>query len=46
LNGEIKERRSASGIEKRRGRRSEAAVHAKAELQRSIRQCKSRMWNE
>jgi len=35
-NGEIKERRSALGIEKRRGRRSEGAAYAKAELQRSI----------
>ena len=45
-NGEIKERRSASGREKRRGRRSEAAAHAEVELQRSIWQSKSRMWNE
>jgi len=45
-NDEIKERRSALGREKRRGKRSEAGAHAKAELQRSIRQSKSRMWNE
>jgi hypothetical protein len=45
-NGEIKERRSALGREKRRGKRSEAVAHAKVELQRSIRQSKSRMWNE
>jgi hypothetical protein len=45
-NGEIKERSCALGREKRRGKRSEAAAHAKAELQRSIRQFKSRMWNE
>jgi len=45
-NGEIKERRSAVGREKRRGRRSEAAAHAKAELQKSISQLKSRMWDD
>jgi hypothetical protein len=45
-NGEIKERRSTLGREKRRGRRSEAAAHTNAELQRSIRQSKSCMWNE
>ena len=45
-NGEIKERRSALGREKRRGRRSEAAARAKTELQKSIRQSKSRMWND
>jgi hypothetical protein len=44
-NGEIKERRSALGREKKRGRRSEAAARAKAELQKSMRQSKSRMWN-
>jgi len=37
-NSEIKEYRSALGREKRRGRRSEGAAHAKAELQRSIGQ--------
>jgi len=45
-NGEIKERRSALGREKRRGRRSEGAGHAKAELQRSIRQSMSRKWDD
>ena len=45
-NGEIKERRSALGREKRKRRRSGAAAHAKAESQRSIRQSKSRMWND
>jgi len=44
--GESKERRCALGREKRRGRRSEVAAHAKAELQRSIRQSKSWMWND
>ena len=34
------------GREKRRGKRSEAAAHAKAELQRLIEQSKTRMWNE
>jgi hypothetical protein len=45
-NGEIKERRSALRREKRRGRRSEAAACAKVELQKSIRQSKSQMWND
>jgi hypothetical protein len=45
-NGEIKERRSALGGEKTRGSRSEAVVHAKAELQKTIRYSKSRMWND
>jgi len=45
-NGEIKERRSSLGREKWRGKRSEAAAHTKAEMQRSIGQSKSRMWNE
>jgi len=45
-NGEINERRSALGREKRRGKSSEAAAHTKAELQRSIRQSKNRTWNE
>jgi macrodomain Ter protein organizer (MatP/YcbG family) len=45
-NGEIKETRSALGREKRRGRRSEAAARAKAELQKSIRQSKSWMLND
>ena len=43
---EIKERRSALRREKRRGRRSEVAARAKAELPKSIRQSKSRMWND
>jgi len=42
-NGEIRDRRSALGREKRGGRRSEAAARAKEELQMSIRQSKSRM---
>jgi len=45
-NGEIMETRSTLGRDKRRGKRSEAAAHAKAELQRPIRQSKSRMWNQ
>jgi len=46
LNGVIKERRRALGREKRRGGRSEAAARAKAELQKSIWQSKSWMWND
>ena len=42
-NSEIKESRSALGRGKRRGRRSEAAARAKAELQKSIRESKSWM---
>ena len=45
-NGEINERRSALGREKRSGTRSEAAAHSNAELQRWICQSKSRMWNK
>jgi len=45
-NCEINERRSALRRENRWGRRSEAAAHAKAELQRSIRQSKNPMWND
>lgn len=44
--GEIKERRSALGREKRRQRRSEAAVYAKVEPQTSIRQSNSRLLND
>jgi len=44
-NSEIRERRSTLGREKSRGKRSEEAAHAKAELQKSISQSKSRMWN-
>ena len=40
------ERRSALGRGNRRGRRSEAAARAEAELQKSIRQSKSRMWDD
>jgi hypothetical protein len=36
-NSEITERRRALGRQKRRGKKSEAAAHTKAELQRSIR---------
>jgi len=42
----MKQRRSALGRERRRGRRSEAAAHTKAVLQRSISQSESHMWNE
>jgi hypothetical protein len=42
-NGEIQVRRSALGREKRRGKRSQVAEHAKVELQRSIWQSKSHM---
>lgn len=45
-NCEINDRRSTLGREKWKGRRSEAAAHAKAELQRLIWQSKSRMWND
>jgi len=42
-NSEKRERGTASGREMRRGRRSEAGAHTKAELQRSIRQSKCQM---
>jgi hypothetical protein len=45
-NCKLKERRSTLGREKRRGKRSEAAARAKAEPQKSIRQSKSRRWND
>jgi len=45
-NIDIKERRSAQGREKRRGRRSEVAARTKSELQKSTQQSKSRMWND
>jgi hypothetical protein len=45
-NCEIKERRRELGRKKGSGRRSEAAARAQAELQMSIRQSKSRMWND
>ena len=45
-NGEIKEKRSQLGREKRRRRRSEATAQAKAELQKSIQREKGRMWND
>ena len=45
-NGEIKARRSALGRQKRSGRRSDAAARAKAELQKTIRLSKSRMWDD
>jgi len=44
--GEIKERFSALGREKRRGRRSGAAARTNEELQKSIRQSKSWMGND
>jgi len=45
-NGDIKERRSHLGREKRRRRRSAARAQAKAELQKSIWRAKDRMWND
>jgi len=42
-NREMKERRITVGREMRRGRSSEAAVRAKAELQKSIRLSNCRM---
>jgi len=45
-NGEIKERRRALRREMWRRRRSEATARMKAELQKSIRQSKSQMWND
>jgi len=46
-NGDIKARRKALGQEKRRrGRHSEGAARAKAELQKSIRKSKSQMWSD
>jgi hypothetical protein len=44
-NADIKERRKAVGREKRR-RNSGEAARAKAKLQKSIRQSKSKMWSE
>ena len=45
-NGEIQEKRSQLRREKRRRRRSAATAQAKAELQKSIRREKGRMWND
>jgi len=45
-NGEIKEKRSQLGREKRTRRRSEATAQAKAELQMSVRRAKDKMWND
>jgi len=45
-NADIRERRKAVGREKRRRRNSEQAAKAKAELQKSIRQSKRKMWSE
>jgi len=45
-NGEIKEKRSQRGREKRRSRRSAATAQAKAELQKSIQREIGRMWND
>jgi hypothetical protein len=39
-------RRQAVGREKRRRRNSEEAARAQAELQKSIRQSKRKMWSE
>jgi len=44
-NGEIKDKRSQLGREKRRGRRSAATPQAKAELQKSVRRAEDKMWN-
>jgi hypothetical protein len=46
-NGDIKTRRKTLWQEnRRRGRRSEGAARAKAELQKSIRKSKSQMWSD
>jgi len=45
-NADIRERRKAVGRKKRRRRNSEEAAKAKAELQKSIRQSKRKMWTE
>jgi len=45
-NGDIQERRSHLGKEKRRRRRSAARAQAKAELQKSVWRAKDRMWND
>jgi len=45
-NGEITEKRSQLGREKRRRCRSAATAQAKAELQQSIQREKGRMWND
>jgi len=45
-NADIKKRRQAVGREKRRRRNSEEAASAKAELQKSIRQSKRKMWSK
>jgi len=45
-NADIRERWKAVGREKRRRRNSQEAAKAKAELQKSIRQSKRKMWSE
>jgi len=45
-NTDIRERRKAVGREKRRKQNSEEAAKAKAELQKSIRQSKRKMWSK
>jgi hypothetical protein len=45
-NGEIQEKRSQLGREKRRRRRSAATAQAKAELQKSVRGAKDKVWND
>jgi len=45
-NADIKKRRQAVGREKRMRQNSEEATRAKAELQKSIRQSKRKMWSE
>jgi hypothetical protein len=45
-NADIKERRRMVRRERRRGRNSEEAALAKAELQKSIRQSKREMWGD
>jgi hypothetical protein len=45
-NSEIKEKRTQLGREKRRRSRSAATAQAKAELQKSVRRAKDKMWND
>jgi len=45
-NADIRARRMAVGREKCRRRHLEEAAKAKAEFQKSIRQCKRKMWSE
>jgi hypothetical protein len=45
-NADIKNRRKAVGREKRRRQNWQEAARAKAELQKSIRQSKRKMWSK